>query len=547
MSEVKIEPKLITHLSKKEVGEDIHIVREVLHHPDGKKERNIRIIKDFKRPFWVTKPIYRNYDEKKESEELDKVDKFKSTESDLLKNIVPRLGDRYMGLTDLRRVKDSPYLYGIDVDSRTILKKIYMEKYKDLMSVYEVAAFDIEADIKTGKILVMSISTKKSVDVFILKEWVAKYANIESRLRKLYDKYIPDVETKKNAKLNIHVINGEVNLIKKAFNLANNLNVDFMAAWNIDYDINKIVERLEKHNVKPEEVFHYHKIPKKYAYFKYKPGRRVKKTEAGREIPLNPEEIWNTVKATSNFYFIDAMSAHRFIRVGGKSVPGGYKLNNILKYEKIHAKLKFNTDGVNDGPEWHNYMVRYKPLEYIIYNVWDTMSMIELDNKTKDLQVSLPLLSGVSHFDIFDSGPKKLVDNLFFFYLQNGRVLGVRGNNVKNDKILGLDSWIVTLPSYRIDDNGLIVLEEDDHLRTTIRKYVFDADAVSSYPSNTMAANVSRDTTHRELIAIMGYDKNFFKTQNINLIFGKTNAMEYCRNMFNMPSVFDILEKEKGA
>ena len=535
-----IDAKVITYLSEREVGEDVHIVKEAKYYK-GEYVDNIRIIKDFKRPFWVTKEIYRTYKDKKESEHISKVDRFLSTESRLAENIAPRLGGRYIGVRDLRPMLSSPYLYGIDVHARVFLKKLYLTKFKEHVSPYRVGAFDIEVDVLTDEIIIISLSTNTKTIVGILRSFLKGRQNAESEIRRLYDKYIPDVPTK-NLPLEIKIFDHEIDLIKWIFKEANYIGIDWLAAWNISYDLTKIIEKAEQYNIDVADIFHYDKIPTKYKYFKFKKGPTQRKTEAGRIIPINPEEQWHTVKATTNYNFIDAMSAHRYVRAGGKTVPGGYSLDNILKYEGVDAKLKFPNlvDASLQGLEWHLYMVKHRPLEYVIYNIWDTKSMIELDNKTKDLQISVPLLLGISHIDIFNSGPKKIVDALEFFYLDNDRVLGVRPANVDNDKLLGLKDWIVTMPAYRIDDNGIQV--EEGWLNTNIRLFVYDADAVSSYPSNIMAANVSKDTTHRELLAIEGIDPSLFKKQNINMLYGATNAVEYCYNMFNFPRPTELLK-----
>ena len=77
-------------------------------------------------------------------------------------------------------------------------------------------------------------------------------------------------------------------------------------------------------------------------------------------------------------------------------------------------------------------------------------------------------------------------------------------------------------------------------IKTNIRCHVCDSDAVSSYPSNIAAANVSKDTTHRELVGIEKKEKNFFKVENINLMFGPINAIQYCVNMFDMPTLDEL-------
>lgn len=63
---------------------------------------------------------------------------------------------------------------------------------------------------------------------------------------------------------------------------------------------------------------------------------------------------------------------------------------------------------------------------------------------------------------------------------------------------------------------------------------------VSGYPSNTQAANVSKETTSKEIIEVGNVDKDVFKEENINLLFGPVNSGEYCTNMLNFPKLVEI-------
>jgi hypothetical protein len=409
-----------------------------------------------------------------------------------------------------------------------------------MFTPYRVGTFDIEVNVLTDEIILCTLATRDKVYTYALKSFVKNIPNIEQRVYDGYEKYIP--ENSFNPELEFKVFDTEVEMLKAIFHKANYANIDFLAIWNIAYDIPRILERLEHFGVRPEDIFHYDKIPEKYKYFKFIEGKKSKVTESGVYKPINPEEQWHVVRSTTNYYFIDAMSAHRYVRVGGKNVPGGYSLDNILKHEGVAKKLKFDEDQGIHGIEWHIHMVKNRPVEYIIYNIWDALSMLELDNKTKDLEVSVPLLSGVSHFDIFNSGPKKIVDRMTFFYLERGYILGTKPKKLDDDKLLGLGDWIVMLPTYRIVDNGLRVVEENKDLATYVHGYTYDADVSSAYPSATRACNVSKDTTHREIRDIVGIDKSIFKRQNINLMYGPTNAVEYCTTMFNFP---DLVKLEK--
>ena len=74
---------------------------------------------------------------------------------------------------------------------------------------------------------------------------------------------------------------------------------------------------------------------------------------------------------------------------------------------------------------------------------------------------------------------------------------------------------------------------------------------VSGYPSNGMAANVSKDTTAREVLSIGDIEKDVFRLQNINLFFGHVNSLEYGSTMLKAPTLYQVvqyledLEKEK--
>ena len=79
-------------------------------------------------------------------------------------------------------------------------------------------------------------------------------------------------------------------------------------------------------------------------------------------------------------------------------------------------------------------------------------------------------------------------------------------------------------------------------MRTGIRAFAYDSDAVSSYPTCTSISNVSKSTTRKEVIDIEGIDEIDFRTQNLNLVLGPINSLEYSTKMFKMPKPYDILE-----
>lgn len=67
---------------------------------------------------------------------------------------------------------------------------------------------------------------------------------------------------------------------------------------------------------------------------------------------------------------------------------------------------------------------------------------------------------------------------------------------------------------------------------------------VSGYPSNSQFINISGDTMQSEILSIEGINPKIAKLQNINLMFGEINSIEYCSTMFNFPKLHELYSKE---
>ena len=542
-------PKIEEDKDKRISGRpDIHVIKEIIHYEDGKREKKLRIVENFQRPFWITKPHYQNHKDKKECELIDRTNVFYSSQSDLGKNVAIRLGSKYIGRKHLRDVIDSPYVYGLDINAKTMIKQGYMDKWPRLTSAYEVATLDIEAGVNTGKITIISVAMADKIFTVMTEEYLKDVSktNLIPNLTHLFKKHIPPTELFKDIDVEYLVVKDEVELITKAIAKLHKWQPDMVAIWNIDYDLPKMIEVLEDNGVRPEDVFCDPRIPYQYRYFKYVEGQKVKKTASGKHTPRSPEDQWHWVDCPASFWWIDAMSGYRYVRVGGKTVPGGFKLSNILnlELEAAYDKLKFKhiTESLAlDSTGWHIYISAHHPLEYIIYNQWDTLSMLLLDNKTKDLAYNVGILSKNAAFDIFNSGPKKILASLHYEYLKSGKVIGTKPKSYDDLPNLGLDEWIAMLASYRINElYGLRLIKGAPLKHTNVRAHTGDVDQTSGYPSNGQAGNVSKETTVCEVISIDDIPKEQFKLSNLNTMFGSVNTVRYATDMFNAPTLREI-------
>ena len=548
---------------KQEMTDDVHFIKEKTTYTDGSTESKLKMVKNYKRPFWITLDHYQNYEDKHESELLERVREYKSTESDLWKSIATRLGGRYAGVKDKRILAKSPYVYGADINSKVFIKNEYLKKYPDAFTEYTVATLDIENDIDTGIITVISIARDGEVFTTILKDFIKGQNNPIPRLEKLFKENIP---TDQKIKTTYMILENELDLFIEVMKVAHQWGTDFLAIWNMDYEITMFQDLCKRHHVRIEDYTSDPEVPIEYRFFNYKKSPEFKVSASGVRKATDAKDRWNVVSTPSKFYWIDAMSTYNYVRVNTKLVPTGYGLDSILGYElgDKYKKLKFkhlNDNNLVDA-DWHRFMSSKHPLEYIVYNQWDVLSMIELDKYTTDLSLSISLLSGISPFDIFDSSPKKVVNDLLFLYLEHGRVIGgkaptdhtqpvvvrdydpdIDGEELDDDddEILGLGGWIVTLPGRRhVEEEGVQILKENPYLFTNVRLFVSDADQTSGYPNNGLQLNVSKDTTLCEVINIEGIEEDVFKRENINLMFGSVSSIQYCETMFKFPSIFEV-------
>lgn len=526
-------------------NEDLHVVKEIIHLKDGTRIPNLRLLRNYKRPFWITKKGCRNYKDKKEWEKLDRVIEFQSTETELVRSVSRALAEPWFK-GDKRRLCRNPYIFGTDILSTAVLKRSYMDKYPELTTPYSMAAFDVETDVNRGsdEIIMATLSYRNKVVTAIQKIHVQGHVNVVEQLHALLKKHLGSYVEKRKIEWEVLLVDSEVDCIRETFKRAHEWKPDFVAIWNIDFDMAKMLKALERARVNPKDVFSDPSVPAKFRHFRYKQGPKQKVTASGLVTPIKPSAQWHTVYCPASFYFIDAMCAYRHIRTGSQEEPS-YSLDAILQKHLGVRKLKFDQGDGLAPLEWHQFMQERFPLEYVIYNVFDCVSMEELDEKTNDLSLSLPMFSGCSDFENFKSQPRRLADNLHFFALANGRVMGSTSDQMANDldkDTIGLDGWIVTLPAHLVMDNGLRNIAENPHQSTNIRAHVGDLDVSASYPNGGAVFNISKETTHRELCSITGVTEYQQRMQGINLSAGHTNAVEFCTELFGLPTMEKLLE-----
>lgn len=594
VKEIGRECRFVWHIPEdKSVGRsDLHMVKEVIRYSDGTSKPNIRFIKDHKRPFWVVTPSHRTFEQKREWESLDVLKKIECTQSQLRDTVAKGLNPDWPSRQPLKQLLKSPYVYGADVDSTTWIKYLYKKKYNLVSTRYTYATLDIETDVVNkdteNEPIIITMAHKNNAFIGYTDKFVFGYANPQGRIEAAIKKHFADKLDLSKINFIYYQAKDTVDLIKQTFRQLHEWKPDILGIFNMDFDFPKMMEALEKYGVDPKEVFCDPSIPASLQFFEYLQGPKKKVSASGKVKPINPAEQWHTVKVSASFYVLDAMCAYRHLRLGEQELSS-YSLDSILSHVLDKKKLEIPEIAHLKGIVAHQEGQANHKFDYIAYGFYDSWSMTELEEKTNDMTSKLPSYSGYADFWNFKSQPRRIIDDFFFYLLENeGLVLGCLGarDNKKfgddvvddipvdgseddedseedfddedhddepaaeepkkdefgpQDKTLGLRGWIITLdPSRSV--YGLRLIKEDGTIQTYIRTHTYDSDAVSSYPSATEAANVSRSTTKRELIQIVGVDGDVFRKQNLNLVIGPVNSLEYCSVMFNAPSPDEVLE-----
>lgn len=553
MNEVRKECKFAVHLPPPSPDQpDIHLVKEQWHYPDGTTEPNLRYIKDFKRPVFVTKPAYRTYQDKKEYELVDKLDRYDCLESEVQK--VLRAALNAPPGSWLQELKSNPYVYGADVSSTSWIKHHYQTQYPDLQSAYTVASLDTETEEVRGTktIILCTVMFKHQIVTAVVKSAVQGHAVPEQKIQEQFQRYLGEYIRLYGLELTVYVVERPYDAVAACFKHIHEWKPDFLSIWNMNFDIPKIIEACQAAGVPPKHLFSDPSVPKPYRFFKYKQGLMKKVTSSGKVNPIPPSAQWHVVQAPSSFFVVDAMCAYRILRLGSAEEPS-YRLDAILQKELKLTKLKIPGTDQWKGLTWHEMMQSQHIIDYVVYNIFDSVSMQLLDEKTKDLRYTFPTFAQASDFAEFKSQPKKIANALFYYLYPKGKILGC-ARRVKDvtpeemdlaeehlDEVLDRKNWIVTLPAPMIVENGLCCIEENPALHTNIRLYAYDQDITSSYPSCILACNVSKETTVREIISIEGIDEMLFRHQNINALSGPVNAIEYSTTMFGLLKPFEML------
>lgn len=467
-----------TYAANTRIQSDALIIKEKIHLKDGTVIPNLRILTDKKWPFYVTRKGHRNHQDHKEYEDLSKLQRFESTRIKLPQAIAAATG-QYTLNKSLRDIANWPYLYGLDILPTSQIKHAYQTKYKDIDSKgMTVAGLDIETDMVWGteEVIITNIAMRGKAYTAVTEKFIRGHHNFIETTKELAKKLVPkDVE---NLDWEIEIVETPAIACIKVIEKAHQWSPDFISIWNMNFDIPKIIDTLLKEGYEPEQIFSDPRVPPEFRFYRYIEGPSIKVTHDGRKTSIHHADRWHVMNCPAGFYFLDSMCLRKKIRFASGNEPS-YKLNEILAKEGLETKLSIKEVEAleGDGEAWHYTLQKDYKAEYTIYNLIDDIRLLDYDEKTGDISRVFNVLAGISDYSNYHKNPRRIADDLHYFYLERGKVVGSTPGNIADDPLnkhlLSLKNWIVTLPNYMIN-SGLSIIEDAPHLQTMFYQYLSD-------------------------------------------------------------------------
>lgn len=531
--------------------DDMVLVKEYVHMPDGTRKQNLRIIENYEKPVYVHKEGYRKYKTKQVWKPKSEMQVYRTTEAKLGDTIKKALGMPLGIWKSNRELCRSPYIYGSDIDITAYVRKRYKDTWPLTVSRASVAVLDIETSVlpeNYGEIIALALSFKDKAIVATTKKFVGTTPLIEKRFYEKLDELTPEVRNDRKCNVEFVIADTPALAIIEVMKRAHEWKPDFITGWNLmDFDIPKILNTLENEHFMASDVLSDPSIPYKYRHCRYVQGTKIKKTASDKSMPLAGYEQWHWLDVPASFFFIDSMCVFFQIRKGA-TLEENYKLDTILNKYIGRGKVGIKEADHLDGVDKHRFMQEQHKAEYLVYNLFDCIGVEILDETTKDLCSTIGTLAGISGYTYYTSNPRLLVDALNFYVQEspdfNG-VLGTASDQLKtklDEYVPSLSGWVVALATERLIPLGLDNIKEIPGLETKMHAHSADIDITSGYPNIERAMNLSKDTTMHELNAIEGLTFDEQRIIGLNMLGGYSNSMSFANNVYRLPSAETMYE-----
>lgn len=464
-------------------------------------ESKLHIVRNPMVRVWVARKGLRNYENKRESAKLSELDVYICQYKKMGETLAKALGYPTYGYINTRKLLESPYVYGADIDPEIQMKLEYIEASKKGITTYDIGVMDIETSVLGDEQIILNGYCDwktRTIYCWILQEWFQPSENWRQELMDRWNLELNNIYNQLNDKAKKVFIpeewtpkfimcSNEKELIEQSVRTVILCKPDFCLCWNLPYESDWIPRRALFRGLDPADLYSHPDVPPEFRMFKFNEDKRHVEHLADK---------WHIIKCPGYTYWVDPMCLYgRLRKVKGREVM--YTLDYICGKNLGAGKMKF-------GQNQTHYLMQTKDkIGYAVYNCFDVLQPNILDHVTTDIS-SMIMLTGPSLLDDFAHQTVQLKAQFYEYCLSKGAVPGtVSGSMSKGyDKLISNVGGTVLSPSLMRYKGSRCMQESDDP--TGIYRLCCDLDVTSFYPSITIAMNISRETKEATVLWITG-------------------------------------------
>lgn len=492
----------------------------------------LHVIKDPQYNFYTTKKMFRNHEYKKEWAHERELDIHTCKFRQLADKLNRALNGHSFGYANLRKLMQSPYVYGADIDPLIHLKMSYMESEKRPVKFINVGSLDIEINIvsEDEEINVASFCDGAShvvychiIESYLKGKTIDNLNKIqEIEYQKFRDNLNPNAQAiwdKKPFTTKYTIHKDERSLILGLFNDIHICKPDFCGAWNMGFDIPHIIQRAEYRQIPLTDLFSHPNLPKELQYVKWKEDKSKQE---------HYTDIWHWMETSGYTQYYDPMCLYSRIRkVLGRELF--YSLDYIGTKHLGSGKMSFGQHGSHADMQMNHFA------EYCVYNTIDTIIPVMLDELLNDVRTWLSLVS-CSLISDFSRQTVLMKAQLYAHFKKDNCILASSMGSIETpyDKFIFNTGGAVINPML-IYEIGTKLFKECSDLINLIQ-LACDIDVSSFYPSIIKAMGISKET---KLYTVLYLENMPYKTEDV---LNETNAAKKKMMMStNSNYIFELL------
>lgn len=330
-----------------------------------------------------------------------------------------------------------------------------------------------------------------------------------------------------------YFVDSEQEVINQYFRIIEMTEPDFVAFWNIHFDIETIINRMKRLKMDIAEIMCPTYLPKKYKYVKWNEdnsfgfGGDDDKKNAG-----HPSRLWHWLEVAGKTQWYDQMALYSNLRK--RMTLPSYTLDDIGESEVGIRKIKFGDFG-----ESMKSVISSNFRLFMKYAIRDVYVQYKIEEKVNDVERMVNGTTRLSKITKISYIIKNMLTESFY---RQGNIIG---NTVAYNVFDTIPGAIVSDPNL-IEQRGIKIGD----FETNLYKFVVDFDAASLYPNLMIAFNIAKSTLFGRIYKITRIEPDGLEIPvkmtggefNNSLQTIDSSIFDLCSQLFGLPTFESIVD-----